>query len=424
VDSEVMLGVLARAGYRFTARRQEADILILNTCAFIEDATREALALTAELARQKQQGRCKYLVVCGCLPQRYRETLLEQLPGVDLFLGTGEFQHIARHLRRLAAGSTRARMYCGRPTFLMRETTPRILATGPASAYIKIAEGCSHGCTYCTIPSIRGPYQGRSARSIIREARSLAARGVREINLVAQDTTRYAGLPALLEKLAAIPELRWIRLLYGHPQHLHSDVLRVMAGEEKICSYLDLPLQHIADPVLKRMGRRSTGEKIKALLAAARKLVPDIALRTTFIVGFPGETARDFKALLAFVREFRFDHLGAFAYRDEQGTPAARMTPKVPESVKQERFHELMRLQAQIARKKNRQYAGQELEVLVEGRAARPGFRIQGRTAFQAPEVDGVVLMQEDVPAGTFVRAKITRALTYDLAGTVLPCGR
>jgi len=417
VDSEVMLGVLARAGYRFTANKQEADVIIVNTCAFIEDATREAVAVIRQLAGQKQHGCCKYLVVCGCLVQRYREKLIEQLPGVDLFLGTGEFQHIARHLTRLSSKNTPARICCGRPTFLMHDRTPRILATPPASAYIKIAEGCSHRCTYCTIPSIRGPYQSRSAQSILREAKKLAAQGIREINLIAQDTTRYAGLPALLEKLARIPELRWIRLLYGHPLHLTEDILKVMAAEEKICNYIDIPLQHIADTVLKRMGRRSTGKKIKALLATARKLVPDIALRTTFIVGFPGETAKDFRALLAFVRDFRFDHLGAFAYRDEQGTPAARMNPKVPESVKQERYHELMQLQAQISKEKNRQYAGRELEVLVEGSASNKHYRLQGRAAFQAPEVDGVVLMNEDIPPGTFTRVKIARALTYDLAG-------
>lgn len=423
VDSEVMLGVLASAGYHFTANRQEADIIIVNTCAFIEDATREAVAVIGQLARQKQHGRCKYLVVCGCLVQRYREKLTGQIPGVDLFLGTGEFQHIARHLKKLSSPGPPARIYCTRPTFLMHDRTPRILATPPASAYIKIAEGCSHHCTYCTIPSIRGPYQGRSAQSIIREAKRLAAQGVREINLIAQDTTRYERLAVLLEKLARIPGLHWIRLLYGHPLHLTEDVLRVMAAEEKICSYIDIPLQHIADSVLKKMGRRSTEKRIKTLLATARKLVPDIALRTTLIVGFPGETAKDFRALLAFVRDFRFDHLGAFIYRDEHGTPAARMNPKVPESVKRQRYHELMRLQAQITKEKNRQYMGRELEVLVEGSPANGKYRLQGRAAFQAPEVDGVVFMNEDVPVGTFTRVKIARALTYDLAGTILPLG-
>lgn len=417
VDSEVMLGVLHRAGFALTPDREAAAIIIINTCAFLEDSTREALAVIFEAAGCKQAGSCRYLVVCGCLPQRYKEELLEALPEVDLFLGTGEYGDIDKHLQKLVSGRRQPRLSISRPTLLMGAATPRILSTPLGSAYIKISEGCSHCCTYCTIPRIRGPYRARSASSIVQEAKQLARQGVRELNLIAQDTTRYADLAGLLRKLARISGIAWLRLLYGHPATLDREVLALMAGEEKICPYLDLPLQHIADPVLKRMGRKVTRKKTEKLLAALRTEVPGIALRTTCIVGFPGETDGDFQELLDFVAHARFDHLGAFAYSDEEGTPAARLKGKLPEEVKQERLHAIMSLQRTISKSKLQQYRGRELMVLVEGPAANARYGVQARSRFQAPEVDGVVLLHEELPAGAMVPVKIQRALTYDLIG-------
>ncbi|MEI6126154.1 MAG: 30S ribosomal protein S12 methylthiotransferase RimO, partial [Pseudomonadota bacterium] len=393
VDSEVMLGLLAKAGYGFTGNRKEADIIIVNTCAFIEDAAQESIGAIVQAAGEKKSGACKHLVVCGCLPQRYADELPAALPGVDLFIGTGEFQNIVKHLKALRSGASASKLFCTRGSFLMNARTPRILSTPGSSAYIKIAEGCSHRCTYCTIPSIRGPYAGRSAQSVVSEAKMLAARGIREINLISQDTTQYEGLAGLLRKLGRIPELKWIRLLYCHPLHVHKDTIQALAEEEKVCRYMDIPLQHVSDSVLKRMGRKITRKKTEAVLEVLRQAVPGISLRTTFIVGFPGETHKDFKELLKFVEDFRFDHLGAFQYRDEAGTPAFRLDGKVAEKTKSERFHQLMSLQAGIARERNKACVGKELEVLIEGPSSNNKFLLQGRTEFQAPEVDGVVFI-------------------------------
>ncbi len=424
VDSEVMLGVLAKAGYGLTADQRAADIIIVNTCAFIEASEREAVEAVLTAAEFKKTGRCRHLVVCGCLPQRYKNELVARLPGVDLFLGTGEFGRIAAHLKKLAAGPARARVHGSRPTLLMGAATPRVLSTPPGSAYVKIAEGCSHRCTYCTIPLIRGPYRQRGPASIIGEARGLARQGVRELNLIAQDSTRYEGLAGLLRGLARIRGIAWLRLLYGHPATVSRELIEVMAAEEKVCPYLDIPLQHVADPVLKRMGRKVTRAKTEALIESLRGRVPGIALRTTFIVGFPGETDRDFKALLDFVRQARFDHLGAFMYSEEAGTPAARLPGRLPEAVKRERLHALMSLQRGISRETLAARRGAELEVLAEGPAENRRYPSQARSRFQAPEVDGVVLLDRPVPAGALVRARITRALTYDLVGEVVPEAR
>jgi ribosomal protein S12 methylthiotransferase len=428
VDSEVIQGVLAQAGYELTAEKRAADIIIVNTCAFIEEATREAIDTILTLAREKKTGACQYLLVCGCLPQRYKESLVTALPEVDLFLGTGEFQHIARHLQKLAAGRQKAKIFIEHATYLLSPATPRILATPRYTAYVKIAEGCSHRCSYCTIPKIRGPYKSRAPLSILAEVKDLTARGVKEINLIAQDTTRYGlssssrgGLAGLLKKLVRVPDLRWIRLLYCHPLNITPELISIIAAEKKICSYLDLPLQHMSDPVLKRMGRRITGQRIEKLLHTLREKVPGIALRTTFMVGFPGETARDFATLLKFVSAFEFEHLGVFRYRDEEGTPASKLSPKVPEKIKDERYHAIMSLQAKISRRKNRARTGRVVEVLVEGPSQKKGFALQGRAVFQAPEVDGVVYIKKGcAEAGSFTTVRITGGLTYDLAGVII----
>lgn len=354
---------------------------------------------------------------------------MQELPEVDLFLGTGEFQHIDRQLKKLAAGRQKKKIFTDHATYLLNPATPRILATPRYCAYVKIAEGCSHRCTYCTIPKIRGPYKSRPPLSIAAEVRDLTAAGVREVNLIAQDTTQYGlnssfrgGLSGLLKKFAAVPDLRWIRLLYCHPLNITPELISLIAAQKNICRYLDLPLQHISDQMLKRMGRRITRARTEALLHALREKVPDIAIRTTFMVGFPGETEKDFSAQLKFVDDFKFDHLGVFRYRDEEGTAASRLPHKVPEKIKDERYHAVMGLQAKISRSKNRRRIGEELQVLVEGPAQKKGYGLQGRAEFQAPEVDGVVyIKQGTAAAGTFVNVKITGALTYDLTAEALP---
>lgn len=419
VDSEIMLGCLDRAGCTLGIEVNAADVIILNTCAFIAEATRESIDTILEYALLKRSGSCRCLIVCGCLPQRYKAELVRELPEVDLFLGSSEYGRIADHIAALDKGPSEEKLIIGRQAFLQAAGTPRVIASPGSSAYLKIAEGCSHGCTYCAIPAIKGPYRQRSRRSILQEARRLAGGGIRELNLVAQDTTRYDGLTALLRDLCRVRGLEWVRLLYCHPAHLQTEIIRMMASEPRLCRYLDIPLQHIAEPVLKRMGRRENRGRIKRLIEKIRSLCPEIALRTTFIVGFPGETDRDFQNLLDFVRQARFDNLGAFCYRAEEGTPAARMPGAVPEPVKRARYAELMRLQKKIAREKNAAMKGCRLRVLVDGISPREAYALQARTEFQAPEIDGVVFLNDDVPIGEFAEITVTRTLTYDLVGRV-----
>lgn len=423
VDSEVMLGFLARSGYRFVSNQKQADIIIINTCAFIREATAESCAAVRHAAEQKKTGACAHLIVCGCLPQRYGQQLAEEFPAVDIFLGTGEIHKIAAHLSRLRHRRPSVKVRLAQPSFLMTARTPRIITTPGASAYVKIAEGCSHHCTYCTIPAIRGPHHARSVNSILQEVRGLSRSGIREINLIAQDTTGYPELTTLLQNLVQIPGLAWIRLLYCHPRNLSPALISLIAREEKICKYIDLPLQHIADPILKRMGRRTSRRQLESLIGAVRRACPDIALRTTMMVGFPGERERDFEELLNFVACVRFDHLGAFEYRDEAGTPAARLNGRVPDKVKRERYDRLMRLQAGVAKSKNRARLGQEVRVLVENRSMNKKYSWQARAEFQAPEVDGVVFLNGTVAVGSHVSVRLVKALTYDLVGKVVSPG-
>lgn len=419
VDSEVMLGCLQKGGYRLTDIKETADIIIVNTCAFIEEATRESVETILRIAEQKKIGPCKHLIVCGCLPQRYQDELFNTLPEVDLFLGTGEFHNISKHIKNLNSGRQASKLLNKNNSFLMAAATPRIISTPGNSAYLKIAEGCSHGCTYCTIPGIRGAYRKRSPKSVLAEAKKLVESGIKELNFIAQDTTQYEGLAALLKKTAQIPGIKWIRLLYGHPQNLSMDIINVLAEEEKICSYIDLPLQHITDKILKKMGRRITRKKIESLLEKLKKRAPQTAIRTTFIVGFPGETDKDFEALLNFAADMKFDHLGAFQYREEEGTPAFRFDDKISKKTKARRYHELMKQQSKISKEKLNAWKGKTVEVLVESPAFNSKYKLQARTEFQAPEVDGVVYINEDVPRGSFLNVLITESLTYDLVGKV-----
>ncbi len=423
VDSEVTLGLLAKEGYLLTTDPSRAEILIINTCAFIQDATKEAIETILGLTRYKKEGRCHLLIVSGCLPQRYGKILEKELPEVDLFIGTGTFQHLPQILKERRKKKT----LLSRPTFLYDEKTPRILSTPPFIAYLKIAEGCSNRCTFCTVPRIRGPYRSRNLRSVIEEAKRLADQGVQELILVGQDTTAYGqdlregtNLEKLLKGLVKVKGPRWIRMLYSYPKadYFTDGLLELMAQEKKICPYLDLPIQHIDDGILKRMGRRSKGEEVRSLLKKIQTFLPAVSLRSSLIVGFPGEGKRQFKTLLDFVEEMEFAHLGAFKYSPEQGTPASRLPHPVPESLKEERLKTLMETQKKISLKKYRQMVGRKMEVLVEG-PGHSGGALRGRLQVQAPEIDGSVLLKGKAKPGDWVEARITQALPYDLVGEV-----
>ena len=423
VDSEVILGLLSREEYSLTTDPSTAQILIVNTCSFIEDATKEAIETILQLSHYKKEGRCRLLVVSGCLPQRYGKILEKELPEVDLFVGTGDFQNLPQILSR----KQRVKSFLSKSSFLYDERTPRILSTPPYLAYLKIAEGCSNTCTFCTVPRIRGPYRSRKLRSVLDEAKRLADRGVREIILIAQDTTAYGrdlrdgtNLEKLLKDLVNVGGLRWIRILYSYPKasHFTKGLLELIAQEKKICPYLDLPIQHIDDEILRRMGRRSRNHEIRSLLHRIKNALPGVSLRTSLIVGFPGEGKSHFKALCDFVEEIQFDHLGVFKYSSEEGTRASRLSDSVPGSVKEERLRTLMGLQKKISLKKYHKMVGKRMEVLVEGPDGQKGI-LRGRLQTQAPEIDGCVFLEGKAKPGNWVEARIIQALLYDLVGQI-----
>jgi ribosomal protein S12 methylthiotransferase len=423
VDSEVMLGLLSKEGYALTADPSNAEIIIINTCSFIEDATQEAVTAIRDYGRYKNEGQCQRLIVAGCLPQRYGKELEKQFPDVDLFVGSGALQN----LPGLLTGKPDRKTYVSQHSFLYDEKTPRILSTPAFTAYIKIAEGCSRTCTFCTVPKIRGPYRSRRLRSIVEEAKQLAHRGAQELILIAQDTTAYGEdlkdgttLERLLKTLVRVDGVRWVRLLYAYPnvRYFTDGLLETMAQEEKICPYLDLPIQHVDDEILKRMGRRVKGSDIRNLICKIRSYLPHISLRTSLIVGFPGERQDQFRALLNFVKDVEFDHLGAFKYSSEEGTPASRLPNHILKRVKEQRFKELMNLQKKISLKKYRTLVGQKREVLVEsgGSSHRNG---KGRLQTQAPEIDGSVILEGRAHPGDWVEARIIKAFTYDVLGKI-----
>ena len=427
VDSEVMLGLLHQAGWSLSLG-EEADVVLVNTCGFIREAKEESIAAILRAARDKESGQYKYLVVTGCLPQRYKKDLPQALPEVDLFLGTNEVGEAAGLLEKLVRGELKKKQIIGRPRFLYDHETPRILSSGPASAYIKIAEGCSNFCSYCVIPKIRGNLRSRLIPSVLAEVEKAAAQGVKEVNLIAQDITAFgqdardgANLTALLRSLVQVEGIRWIRLLYAHPAHLTPELVSLIREEEKICKYLDLPIQHIHDGILKAMNRRISGRSLREILAKIRSEVPGIALRTSLMVGFPGETKTAFQELFEFVKEFEFDHLGVFAYSPEEGTRAGKMKGRVPAKIQVERYHQIMALQKKVSRKKQKQQIGSRVEVLIEGAGKKAGVIWEGRTQRQAPEIDGLTFLTkgEGIP-GEMVEAVITRASAYDLYGEIL----
>jgi ribosomal protein S12 methylthiotransferase len=475
VDSEVMMGLLARAGAELTTRAEDADVIVVNTCSFIESAQQESVNTILEMAGHKTDGRAKKLVVAGCLVERFRDQIRKDIPEVDAVVGTGELEKIlaatgvapARDpernntvgdspfvvLQSRPEGDARAAQ--GRfsretwaqeawtgaigdlPNYLYDDATPRILATPRHMAYIKIAEGCDHPCSFCIIPQLRGQFRSRRFASVVAEAERLAGSGVREITLIGQDTTCYGedfglkdGLALLLEKLAAIEDLRWVRFLYAYPNKITGKLLETVAAHEKICSYIDVPLQHASASVLKRMKRGGGADVFLRSIARMRRTIPDVTLRTSFIVGFPGETEKEFEELCAFVREAQFDWMGAFAYSDQDGAGAFGLDKKIsPREIERRRKH-LMGIQRQISKKKKKALVGREFDLLLEGSSDESDLLLEGRTAMHAPEIDGKVFVN-DFPAedfsedagpqpGQFYRCQITDAHDYDLVAKII----
>lgn len=414
VDAEVMSATLLEGGFRITHREREAEAIIVNTCAFIRPAKEESIHEILRLAGLKKKGKCRYLIVTGCLPQRYGRELFTALPEADLFLGPEEVPRISSHLTALfSEASPKRKLHIPRPSFLMTADHPRHPSTPSHMAYLKIADGCSNRCAYCVIPSIRGRFRSRPMKDVLREAESLASRGVKEIILVAQDTTSYGRdlrekptLAALLTRLAGTEGLRWIRVLYTYPAHLTADLLETIARADRVCKYLDVPVQHIDDDILAAMNRKGSSERLRKNIVLARRIVPGIVLRTSLIVGFPGETREKFEKLLRFVEETRFDHLGVFTYSREEGTAAFDYPSRITEKLKIARMDALMKLQASISAGINRTRVGTISDVLIEGRSRNKSFPFVGRTMGQAPDIDGV----------TFVRAREARP------GEILPC--
>ncbi|MBE9487324.1 MAG: 30S ribosomal protein S12 methylthiotransferase RimO [Chloroflexi bacterium] len=427
VDAEVMLGHLPLDRYEIVTDESQADIIVINTCAFINDAKEESVDTILEVADYKEKGHCKLLVVSGCLPQRYQEQLPEQLPEVDLFIGTAEVPRLVELIERqlqLDAPSQEI----GVPDYLYDHETPRVNSSPFYSSYIKIAEGCSNHCSYCIIPQLRGSLRSRSIDSVVQEARNLVSQGVKEINLIAQDITAYgldrndgATLENLLKELVKVDEVDWIRLLYAHPDGISDELIERIAQEEKICNYLDIPLQHIDDQILAGMNRRIGEQKIRALIKKLREKIPDLTLRTSFIVGFPGETREQFDKLLEFVKEGHFERVGVFRYSREEGTAAAALPNQVPGQTKKGRLNRLMKAQARVSFNKNRALIGRTETVLVEGYSEETELLLKGRSARQAPDIDGQYLItagQADV--GELVQLKITDSSEYDLIGEII----
>ena len=426
VDSEVMLGLLAKEGYQMVDDEQEADVIVINTCCFIHDAKEESIQTILEMAQYKEEGRLKALIVTGCLAQRYQQEILDEIPEVDAVLGTTAYTEIARAIEEALEGK-------GKVTTEDLNALPltdphRIVTTGGHYAYLKIAEGCGKHCTYCIIPKLRGDYRSVPMERLIAEAKDLAEQGVRELILVAQETTLYGkdlygekSLYRLLKELCRIDGIRWIRILYCYPEEIDDPLIQVIKEEKKICHYLDLPIQHASDEVLRRMGRRTSKEQLKAVIGKLREEIPDICLRTTLITGFPGETKEQHEELMEFVDEMEFDRLGVFTYSPEEDTPAAEMPDQIPEEIKEERQAELMELQQDIAFDAAEDMIGKEVLVMVEGKVADENAYV-GRTYKDAPGVDGLIYIntEEELMSGDFAKVKVTGALEYDLIGELL----
>lgn len=427
VDAEVMLGYLPQQRFEIITDEALADIIIVNTCGFISDAKEESVETLLEAIEYKKSGSCKLLIVTGCLSQRYAEDMAKELPEVDILLGTGDVPRILELIDAHDRGEA-VRQSVGLPQYLYDETTPRVTSSPFYSTYVKIAEGCNNLCSYCIIPQLRGPLRSRSIPSVVAEVERLVAAGAQEINLIAQDITAFgadrhdgASLEGLLRELVKVPDLRWLRLLYAYPDGISDELIELVATEDKICSYFDVPLQHIDDRVLARMNRRVGEDTIRDLVGRMRRRIPDLTLRTSFIVGFPGETEAEFAKLLAFVEEGHFDRVGVFRYSREEDTPAASLPDQVPERTKKSRYNKLMKAQQRVSFKRNRALIGRIEPVLVEGYSEETELLLSGRSVRQAPDVDGQVYItagQADI--GQIVPLRITDSSEYDLIGEIV----
>jgi ribosomal protein S12 methylthiotransferase len=433
VDSEVMMGLLAREGCELTNDPTAAEVLVVNTCGFIDSARQESVNTILEMAQLKQTGSLRKLIVAGCLVERYKEDLQREIPEIDACIGVNELKDISSVVNN---GKRRLPVYSDSATapelFLYDETTPRLRATAPYTSYVKIAEGCDHTCAFCIIPKLRGQFRSRSPESILREVEILAAQGVKEIVLISQDTVQYGndlalkdGLARLLDSIAGVEGIEWARFLYCYPTGISDRLLRVMAERENVCNYFDIPLQHVSRKMLARMRRGGGRESYERMFERIREQVPNVALRTTFIVGFPGETEEDFEELMDFTRAVEFDHLGVFTYSDEENSAAFDLDQKVDHKTARQRERRLMKEQARISRRRNRKMKGKRVRVLLEGRSSQSDLLLEGRMESQAPEIDGSVLIN-DMPEGCaarpgdFVTVEITQAMDYDLIGRIV----
>ena len=437
VDSQVMLGHLGLDGFSISQEPQDADVIIVNTCSFIEAAKAESIETVLDLADYKdpENGRCKALVMSGCMAQRYSQELEAEMPEVDLFIGTGEYHKIVPLLKAFKEGKLEKKSFVEIPKYIHTEFDPRLNTSPGYMAWLKISEGCNRNCTFCIIPTLRGKLRSRSVESLVTESKSLVSQGVRELNLISQDFSDYGSdfegfervdnknpiIYDLLKSLNDESGADWIRVFYFYPDDLTDDVMDVMANSERICRYLDMPIQHFSSKVLRRMNRRATRELILSKIKTLREKIPEIVLRTSVIVGFPGETEEDFQLLLEGIKECRFNHLGVFKYSDEEGTPALRLKDKVPQEVIDERFAIIYEAQKEIARELNQAYLGKTLEVLVEGVHEETDLLLQGRHRGQAPDIDGKVIINDGLAKpGDIVQVKITDVLDYDLVGGIV----
>lgn len=430
VDSETMLGLIHEENYEITNDPSEAEIIIVNTCGFIESAKEESINTILQMAEYKKSGSCKYIIVTGCLSQRYAKELFNELPEANAIAGVEVYDEIGSIIKRVMNGERFIMLERSKPDVIYtnKETfLPRILTTPSYTAYLKIAEGCDNCCSYCAIPKIRGPYRSKPMEQVLKEAKALADNGVKELIVVAQDTTRYGeDLPGgkllladLLKELNKIESLKWIRVMYCYPNNFTDELIETFASLDKVCKYVDLPLQHASNRLLASMNRYDTREEVETLLVKLRKRIPGIVIRTTFIVGFPGETDADFEELKEFVEQQRFENAGVFAYSQEEGTVAGAMPNQIPDEIKQERYHELMALQAQISEEIHKDTEGQTLEVLVEGIEEDGSGLHYGRSYREAPDIDGLVFIENpgDIKPGCFVKVNILQGFTYESVG-------
>ena len=433
VDTEVMMGLLRRDGFDVSEGVEGCDVALINTCSFIKDAKEESIDIILEAEELKKRGDIKAIVIAGCLPQRYKSELNGTLKSVDGFLGVGDVEKIPELINRILTGK-RTKIISKTPEYLYSDTSPRISLTPPHYIYVKLSEGCSNNCSYCVIPKLRGKLRSRPIDSIVKEVE--AARGSRklsEINIIGQDITNYgvdrhgkSELTTLLKDLVKLKSAPWIRLLYTHPAHYESDLIDLVANEETICKYLDIPIQHISDRVLRRMKRKVTRKDIERLFKKIRSAIPGLSIRTTFIVGFPGETDKEFEELRDFIANMKFERMGIFTYSREEGSPAYKFPKQVSEKAKKERFDELMRLQQDISVENNNRFLGKVIEVLIDEKRDENSSFILGRTQADAPEVDGTVYVnsKKELKPGDFVPVKITDTLEYDLVGELYEPGK